>query len=104
MKRLLLLIVVAVLTIVVLFFFTNPEFLDKVWFWIIGFIGYIIVLLEKGVKVFSDALKKDKEGDSTQTKFSLPFFAKDPRQKSHMEKLEERILQIEKQLNATEKS
>ena len=44
---------VALLAIALLLFITNPELLEDIWLWIIGFIGYIILIIEKGVKSIS---------------------------------------------------
>jgi|SRR5690606_11561248 len=94
MKRFLVLVVVGVITIAVLFFFTNPEFLDKIWLWIIGFIGYVLVLLEKGLGIIKEAFKKDEK--------TMPPLSNDNVQKlgTHIKHLEEKIIQIEQNLNA----
>ena len=48
MNRLPGLLVLAGVILLVLFFYSNPEVLDKIWLWLVGFIGYLIVLLGKG--------------------------------------------------------
>ncbi len=48
MNRFVGLLLIALIAVLILVFLSNPELLDKVWLWIIGFIGYIIALGEKG--------------------------------------------------------
>ncbi len=43
----------------VLFFFANPLLLEDIWLWIIGFIGYIVLLVEKGFKAVVSSLKPE---------------------------------------------
>ena len=59
MKRITILFFVAVATLVVLLFFTNPELLDNLWLWIIGFIGYIIALVNTGIEKLNNLFKKE---------------------------------------------
>lgn len=59
MKRITILFFVAVATLVVLLFFTNPGLLDNLWLWIIGFIGYIIALVNTGVEKLNSLFKKE---------------------------------------------
>ena len=42
MKRFLALFLIAAIILAIVIFFTNPQLLDKVWLWIIGFAGSII--------------------------------------------------------------
>lgn len=53
------LLFVALATIVVLLFLANPTLLGEIWLWIIGFIGYIILLVEKGFKAIVGSIKSD---------------------------------------------
>jgi hypothetical protein len=48
MNKLTGLLVLAAVILTVLFFYSNPEILGDIWLWIIGFIGYLVVLFEKG--------------------------------------------------------
>ncbi|WKN33296.1 DUF5675 family protein [Porifericola rhodea] len=59
MTRLAALLLVAFLAIAILLFLTNPELLDKVWLWVIGFIGYIVTLFEKGFGALSKTFQKE---------------------------------------------
>lgn len=95
MKRLAVLMVVAMSTLLVLIFITHPEWLDKAWLWVIGFIGYILVLFEKGTKILTDAFKKKPGQDSTQTDSSLPG---EKTQRSQWEMMDKRLTQIENHL------
>ncbi|MBD8489034.1 hypothetical protein IFO69_09780 [Echinicola sp. CAU 1574] len=60
MKRFIGLLTIALVIVIVLIFVTNPELLNKVWLYIIGFIGYIVMLGEKGVSVVKKAFGSDK--------------------------------------------
>ncbi|MEX2593463.1 MAG: DUF5675 family protein [Anditalea sp.] len=101
MKKLLALFAVAVFTILVLLFITNPELLDKAWLWIIGFIGYLLILIEKGFKTVASAFKKSEETDQPLSQESISsFFNPNHDKKAKGEKIEEKILKIEKQLQA----
>jgi hypothetical protein len=48
MNKLTGLLVLAAVILTVLFFYSNPDILGDIWLWIVGFIGYLIVLFEKG--------------------------------------------------------
>ncbi|QHT66458.1 hypothetical protein GXP67_07215 [Rhodocytophaga rosea] len=65
MKHAAALFFIAVLAITILLFFTNPEWLEKVWLWIIGFIGYIILLFEKGFRAVTDRFRRATESTDT---------------------------------------
>jgi hypothetical protein len=49
-KRILILLVVAVITVGILLFINNPGLLDKVWLWIVGLIGSIVLVVQQGWK------------------------------------------------------
>lgn len=98
MKRLGVLLVVAIITLLILLFLTHPEWLDKIWIWIIGFIGYILVLIEKGAKILSGALKNNPRQESTSTNNSLQEVPEGMATVSQVEMLEKRLTQIENQL------
>ncbi|MCL6258120.1 DUF5675 family protein [Aquiflexum sp. TKW24L] len=61
MKNLAALLVIACIAVLVLIFVTNPDLLNKIWLYIIGFIGYVVVLVEKGYKKIASALTPNKE-------------------------------------------
>lgn len=87
---------VAGVTVLLLLFFTNPELLDKVWLWMVGLAGYIIILLEKGLKSLS-TLFEARETQLTQR--SLPASQNiDEDIQTKIEGIEDRILQIETKL------
>lgn len=103
MKRLSALLVVAALTVVILIFFTNPGWLDKIWLWIIGFIGYILVLAENAFKTLAGALKKETAGNSTVSRESISsFFTPSPAKQDKTKGLEEKISSIERELQNSE--
>jgi hypothetical protein len=87
---------VAGVTVLLLLFFTNPELLDKVWLWMVGLAGYIIILLEKGVKSLSMLF------DAKETQLSQPPLPAsqniDEDIQAKIEGIEDRILQLETKL------
>lgn len=46
----------ALITVAILLFLTNPSLLEEIWLWIIGLIGYIVLMLEKGVKALTSVV------------------------------------------------
>ncbi len=50
MNRYLVLFFLVILIVLAVVFFTEPQLLDKIWMWLVGFIGYIIILIEKGAE------------------------------------------------------
>lgn len=102
MTRLAALLFIALLTIAILLFLTNPELLEEVWLWIIGFIGYIIALIQKGFESISDLFRRDEKKEklsvsSTQDKTGLP-----PATQTKVDQLQQKITQLEQQLNSGE--
>lgn len=53
------LLVLAGVILVVLFFYSNPEVLDKIWLWLVGFIGYLIMLFGKGYDKLKGLFKEN---------------------------------------------
>ncbi|MEK6479591.1 DUF5675 family protein [Catalinimonas sp. 4WD22] len=108
MTRLAALLFIALLTIAILLFLTNPELLEEVWLWIIGFIGYIIALVQKGFQsvkeLFSrEPVSQDEEKTNTPTRTSVADSGKistgiHPK----IDQLQQKITQLEQQLNAEE--
>lgn len=102
MTRLAALLFIALLTIAILLFLTNPELLEEVWLWIIGFIGYIIALVQKGFESIADLFRRNEKKEklsvsSTQDKTDLP-----PATQTKVDQLQQKITQLEQQLNAGE--
>jgi hypothetical protein len=102
MKHAAALFFIAVLAITILLFFTNPELLEKVWLWVIGFFGYILLLLEKGFGTVSDWVRRvttPKSGDTgkialvSETPVVVPSGEAD-----RAAQLRQRIVQVENQL------
>lgn len=48
MKKFAALLIIALVAIIILVLLTNPEFFGKAWLFVLGFIGYVVVLIEKG--------------------------------------------------------
>ncbi|EPR69087.1 DUF5675 family protein [Cyclobacterium qasimii] len=48
------LLVLAVVILAALFLYSNPEVLEKIWLWMIGFIGYLAILFGKGYEKIKD--------------------------------------------------
>ncbi|SDM35132.1 hypothetical protein SAMN05421823_112173 [Catalinimonas alkaloidigena] len=58
MKHLLALLFLALLTVAVLLFLTNPQVLSDLWLWLVGFIGYVVLLFEKGFQAVAGAFRR----------------------------------------------
>jgi len=90
------LLFVALLTTVVLLFITNPELLQDIWLWIVGFIGYIILMLEKGFKAVAAVVRGDRN-QSIIASQSEPVSASPP-PSNEVAKLEKQISRLEERL------
>ncbi|MEX2512752.1 MAG: DUF5675 family protein [Cyclobacteriaceae bacterium] len=53
------LLIIAFIALLVVLFIVNPQYLDKVWMWLVGFIGYIILLVEKGGTALKNLFSKN---------------------------------------------
>lgn len=109
MTRFAALLFIALFAVAILLFLTNPEILEKVWLWIIGFIGYILALLEKGFQSVSNLFRRDARIidakasneknvsaiSSSQT--HAPQLSTPP---SKVDQLQQKISQLEQQLKA----
>ncbi|WPP53524.1 DUF5675 family protein [Catalinimonas niigatensis] len=105
MARLAALLFIALLTIAILLFLTNPELLEEVWLWIIGFIGYIIALLQKGFQSISSLFRGDEKKDTAANlpptpQKTAPSIPASPQP----DQLQQKIMQLEQQLNAQDES
>src|SRR5690554_4744892 len=104
MKKVVVLFFVAAVTMVVLLFFTNPGLLDRIWLWIIGFIGYIIAFVNAGIEKLNSLFKK--EGDQQSFSGIASTSIKDSDKSSLQEEvvhLKKRIYRIENQLEEAKK-
>lgn len=98
MKWLARLLAIAALMLMVLFFFTNPQQLDRVWLWMIGFAGHFILLLQKGYKLLVGGLQAEEKTDQSDPLLSfLPSLATN-NEKASIEEIERRLLRIENYL------
>lgn len=50
MKRYFVIFVLILLVVLAILFVRQPQLLDKIWLWLVGFIGYIILLFRKGAE------------------------------------------------------
>lgn len=55
MKKFAALLIIALVAIIVLVLLTNPEVLGKAWLYVLGFIGYVVVLVQNGFKKIAGA-------------------------------------------------
>lgn len=61
MKKFAALLIIALIAILLLVIFTNPDALGKAWLYVLGFIGYVVVLVENGFKKIAGAFTSSKE-------------------------------------------
>jgi hypothetical protein len=61
MKKFAALLIIALVAIITLVLLTNPEILGKAWLYVLGFIGYVVVLVENGFKKIANAFSDPKE-------------------------------------------
>lgn len=61
MRKFAALLIIASVAILVLVLLTNPEVLGKAWLYVLGFIGYVVVLVENGFKKIASAFIGKKE-------------------------------------------
>jgi len=66
MKRFFVLLLIAALIIGLFLFFTNPGMLDKVWIWLIGFLGAIIGFFRNLFDQIKDVFKESKTNSPTE--------------------------------------
>ncbi|MEM9834177.1 MAG: DUF5675 family protein [Bacteroidota bacterium] len=94
MKHFAALLFVAVLTITILLFVNNPELLEEIWLWIVGFIGYIVLLLERGFQAVASAVRTQPGTPVTPTNTNV----------SPATQLPPRISELERRLQEEEKT
>ena len=104
MKNFVALLVVALVAVVILIFASNPDLLSKVWLYIIGFIGYILALADKGIKSIGNAFKGNGDKNPSDTNPS-PTLSKilpvqSPPATSDIEKpaLQQKVAELEQKL------
>lgn len=68
MKRLLGLLVVVMVLVLILVFITNPALISKIWLYLVGFIGYIVALAEKGFQSLKEAFSKEEKPKDEKSK------------------------------------
>lgn len=106
MRKPLALLVIVFLAIVILIFLTNPQVLEKVWLYILGFIGYVIVLAEKGFKTVANAFSSEKKENTTvnirpDIQSQLPDQVSPKSQKAEVALVEQKIKELEKKLQGS---
>ncbi|HSI74346.1 MAG TPA: DUF5675 family protein [Lunatimonas sp.] len=58
MKRYLVIFGIILLVVLAILFFNKPQLLDKIWLWVVGFIGYILLLIRKGAEGLKELFSK----------------------------------------------
>lgn len=86
------LMLIALIVVLLLLFFTRPELLDKLWIWMVGFIGYVILLLERGFKSLSELFEDRK----------TPNTPEPPEPRLPLDDLQSKIGMIEKRVSRIE--
>ena len=94
MKHLAALLFVALISVAILLFLTNPSLLEEIWLWIIGFIGYIVLMLEKGIKAIVSAVSSKPDN----TRSPPPPYSTLP-----INQLPQRVESLERKLEQEEK-
>lgn len=97
MKRFAGLAFLAAVTVLLLLFITNPKLLDKVWIWMVGLAGYVLILLENGYKKLTQVFGNKNLTDEVDGSDTAP-----QNLQSQLKKIEGRIVQLEKQLGQSE--
>lgn len=103
MKHFAALLLIALFTLAILLFLTNPELLEGVWLWIVGFIGYIIALMEKSFQSVASYFRGDsKEKSIAATKASSEKKSTGilTPEKAAVDPLQQKIAHIEHQFNS----
>ncbi|MFC4871906.1 DUF5675 family protein [Negadavirga shengliensis] len=92
MKRLLGLLAIALIAVLILLLVTNPEILNKVWMWLIGFAGYVYLLIEKGVEALKSPFQAKPDVTPKKTGPQVPGPIPGPEKprslEDHVEKIE----------------
>ncbi|WKN43031.1 DUF5675 family protein [Tunicatimonas pelagia] len=96
MKHVAALLFVALLTTVILLFLANPTLLEEIWLWIIGFIGYVILLLEKGFKAIVASVNPQSNRTKSLSTVTSPSLAID-------NPLSQRVVELERKLEQEER-
>lgn len=90
---------IGLILVLVLVFVTNPDLISKVWLYVIGFIGYIISLGEKGVSAIKKAFSsKSPEENSRPAMLAMPA---SEGQTPEVKEMDQKIRQIERRLEST---
>jgi hypothetical protein len=99
LRNILFILIVAILTVLVLLFISNPEILDKIWLWLIGFEGGVIGLFRAAYEWIANLFKKkdDKTGspDNTTTHEAVAHNEIVNAQKATTEKLDNLTRKLE---------
>ncbi|GGF30687.1 DUF5675 family protein [Echinicola rosea] len=101
MKRFIGLLVIAMVLVLILVFITNPELISKIWLYLVGFIGYIVALAEKGFQSIKKTFKnveKTKEEPTQKTVTSTSLAPIDPL--PEVAHLEQKIQQLEAKMDS----
>jgi len=66
MKRYFVIFGIILLVVIAVLFFRQPQVLDKIWLWLVGFIGYILLLIRKGAEGLRELFTKNPPASSPQ--------------------------------------
>lgn len=102
MRKIGALLVIVAIAILILVLITNPQFLNKIWLYLLGFIGYILVLAENGYKRVIQAFQSDTPSERTPVNPGIKIPEPSHTPDSKINQLEEKIqlLEAKLQLNA----
>lgn len=95
MKRLLGLLAIALFVLLILLLIRNHEVLSRIWMWLVGFAGYIFLLIEKGVDAIKLPFQAKPDSKAKEIHRQLPGYATGP-EKPYS--IEDHIGKIEKLL------
>lgn len=95
MKRYLVIFGIILLVVLTILFINKPQLLDKIWLWLVGFIGYIVLLFQKGAEGLKELFSKNENTESN-TPTSTP--KPSPIQAAPTNDLENKIKEIEERL------
>lgn len=95
MNRYLIVFALIILAVLAILFFTQPQFLDKIWMWLVGFAGYVALFVRKA----SDTVKSFFEKPERSKDTIIPPEKQEPLPSAAPSgNLEERIREIEEKL------
>ncbi len=96
--------VIALIAIGLLIFLTNPDLLGKAWLYVVGFIGYLMVLAEKGFGALAGLFKQEDNKKTEKSESKSDSTVLDPTiidvKNTKIAELEQKIIEMEQRLSA----